>query len=221
MPFLGVAFGLVLYALSDTIVFFFTPAEVLARQHRADATRFRLGGLVAEGSLKRKGTAVEFLVTDTEKSLPVTLTASFPISSAKARASWRKESSMTSGTFIADTVLAKHDENYMPKEVADALKKKGVWKEAKAGAGSHDRRARSLSSDLCAFEPRSTSSSCRNSAPARDDRSLMQAAAFPPRSPNACSIAGSFACSHLDLCHFGFLGRERCRQFAQREAAAL
>jgi cytochrome c-type biogenesis protein CcmE len=123
---LGSAAGLVLYALSDTIVFFFTPAEVLARNIEPDA-RFRLGGLVAEGSLRRNGTAVAFIVTDGEKTLPVAFTGQLPDLFREGQGVVAEGKLDTTGVFIADTVLAKHDENYMPKEVADALKSKGVW----------------------------------------------------------------------------------------------
>jgi cytochrome c-type biogenesis protein CcmE len=123
---LGSAAGLVLYALSDTIVFFFTPAEVLERNIEPD-TRFRLGGLVAEGSVRRDGTAVAFIVTDGEKTLPVAFTGQLPDLFREGQGVVAEGKLDSAGVFIADTVLAKHDENYMPKEVADALKKKGVW----------------------------------------------------------------------------------------------
>ena len=132
---LGVAFGLVLYALSDSIVFFFTPAEAMAR-HMSEGTRFRLGGLVAEGSLKLEGTKVEFLVTDTEKSIPVTYEGQLPDLFREGQGVVAEGKLDAKGMFIADTVLAKHDENYMPKDVADALKKKGVWKEGESQGGS-------------------------------------------------------------------------------------
>jgi cytochrome c-type biogenesis protein CcmE len=123
---LGSAAGLVLYALSDTIVFFFTPAEVMARSIEPD-TRFRLGGLVAEGSLRRNGTSVAFTITDGQKTLPVTFTGQLPDLFREGQGVVAEGKLDRTGVFIADTVLAKHDENYMPKEVADALKKKGLW----------------------------------------------------------------------------------------------
>ena len=125
---LGVALGLVLYALSDSIVFFFTPAEAMAR-NIGEGTRFRLGGLVAQGSLRHRGASVEFIVTDTEKSIPVTYEGQLPDLFREGQGVVAEGRLNGKGTFIADTVLAKHDENYMPKEVADALKKKGVWQE--------------------------------------------------------------------------------------------
>jgi cytochrome c-type biogenesis protein CcmE len=125
---LGVAAGLVLYALNDSIVFFFTPAEAMAR-HIGEGTRFRLGGLVAQGSLKQQGTTFEFIVTDTEKSVPVTYEGQLPDLFREGQGVVAEGKLDGEGKFIADTVLAKHDEKYMPKEVADALKKKGVWQE--------------------------------------------------------------------------------------------
>jgi cytochrome c-type biogenesis protein CcmE len=132
---LGTAAGLVLYALSDTIVFFFTPAEVLARSIEPDA-RFRLGGLVAEGSLKRNGTAVAFTITDGQKTLPVTFTGQLPDLFREGQGVVAEGKLDRAGIFIADTVLAKHDENYMPREVADALKKKGLWQGQGQGKAS-------------------------------------------------------------------------------------
>lgn len=125
---LGVALGLVLYALSDSIVFFFTPAEAMAR-NIGEGTRFRLGGLVVQGSLKHQGARVEFVVTDTDKSIPVTYEGQLPDLFREGQGVVAEGRLNGKGMFIADTVLAKHDETYMPKEVADALKKKGVWQE--------------------------------------------------------------------------------------------
>lgn len=130
---LGLAAGLVLYALSDAILFFFTPAEAMARNIQPE-TRFRLGGLVAPGSLKRDGTTVEFIVTDTEKSISVTFTGQLPDLFREGQGVVAEGKLNTERVFIADTVLAKHDETYMPKEVADALKKKGGWREGGAGS---------------------------------------------------------------------------------------
>src|SRR5262245_10294424 len=126
---LGVAVGLVLYALSDTIVFFYTPSE-LADKHVGPGERIRLGGLVENGSLKRgQGTVVSFIVTDRIKALPVTYSGQLPDLFREGQGVVAEGKLDASGTLIADTVLAKHDERYMPKEVADALKAKGVWQE--------------------------------------------------------------------------------------------
>jgi cytochrome c-type biogenesis protein CcmE len=128
---LGVAVGLVLYALSDSIVFFYTPSEV-AEKHVQPGQRFRLGGLVEKGSVARgEGTTVSFAVTDTLKALPVSYTGQLPDLFREGQGVVAEGKLDAAGKFIADTVLAKHDENYMPKEVADKLKEKGLWQEGK------------------------------------------------------------------------------------------
>ena len=124
---LGVAAGLVLYALNDTMVFFHTPSDVVEKGIAA-GTRFRLGGLVEAGSVTRgQGTAVQFVVTDTEKTLAVAFTGILPDLSHEGQGVVAEGRLNESGVFEADSVLAKHDETYMPKEVADALKARGVW----------------------------------------------------------------------------------------------
>ena len=126
---LGVATGLILYALRDTIVFFYTPSEV-AEKHIGPGKRIRLGGLVEKGSLVRnEGTTVKFIVTDTTKTLPVVYSGQLPDLFREGQGVVAEGKLDAAGTLIADTVLAKHDERYMPREVADALKAKGVWKE--------------------------------------------------------------------------------------------
>jgi len=126
---LGVATGLILYALRDTIVFFYTPSEV-AEKHIGPGERIRLGGLVEKGSLVRnEGTTVKFIVTDTTKALPVVYSGQLPDLFREGQGVVAEGKLDAAGTLIADTVLAKHDERYMPREVADALKAKGMWKE--------------------------------------------------------------------------------------------
>jgi cytochrome c-type biogenesis protein CcmE len=123
----GVAVGLVLFALRDNIVFFYSPAEIEAR-HIAPGTRLRIGGLVEQGSFKRdQGRAVSFVVTDGKGSLPVTFSGLLPDLFREGQGVVAEGSLDQSGTFRADNVLAKHDERYMPREVAAALKKQGVW----------------------------------------------------------------------------------------------
>jgi cytochrome c-type biogenesis protein CcmE len=125
---LGLAVFLVLFALRDTIVFFHTPSELAAKQIPA-GKRFRLGGLVSKGSLKRGvGTAVEFAVTDTIKTIPVRYIGVLPDLFREGQGVVAEGKLDHSGRFLADTVLAKHDETYMPPQVAKALKEQGVWK---------------------------------------------------------------------------------------------
>jgi len=131
---LGIAAGLVLYALNDTIVFFYTPSEI-AEKNVTPGQRFRLGGLVETGSIvKGEGMTVSFTVTDTIKAIPVSYKGQLPDLFREGQGVVTEGRLDPSGKFIADTVLAKHDETYMPKDVADRLKEKGVWKEGK-GAG--------------------------------------------------------------------------------------
>jgi len=126
---LGLAAGLVLYGLRDSIVFFYTPSEVVEK-NIGPGVRFRLGGLVEKGSLVRgQGKDVRFTVTDMGKVLPVSYTGILPDLFREGQGVVAEGKLGAGGVFEADTVLAKHDENYMPKEVADALKAKGVWKD--------------------------------------------------------------------------------------------
>lgn len=123
---LCVAAILVMFALRDTIVFFYTPSDVVEKQ-LAPGTRFRIGGLVADGSVERGiGTSVRFTITDTLQTVPVAFEGILPDLFREGQGVVAEGKLDSSGQFIADTVLAKHDENYMPPEVADALKKKGV-----------------------------------------------------------------------------------------------
>ncbi len=125
---LGVAVGLVLHALEDTIVFFYTPSEAQAKAI-APGERFRLGGLVADGSIEKiDGTTIRFVVTDAGRELPVTFSGILPDLFREGQGVVAEGMLDAHGVFVADTVLAKHDETYMPKEVADALKKQGHWK---------------------------------------------------------------------------------------------
>ena len=126
---LVVAVGLVLNALRDSIVFFSTPSMV-AEKHIGPGRRFRLGGLVETGSLKRgDNLAVTFSVADGSAALPVAYKGILPDLFREGQGVIAEGALDASGVFRADTVLAKHDETYMPKDVADALKKQGHWKD--------------------------------------------------------------------------------------------
>jgi cytochrome c-type biogenesis protein CcmE len=127
---LALASLLVLFALREAIVFFHTPSEVLEKNIAA-GQRIRLGGLVVEGSIKRGGgTAVEFAVTDTLKTISVSYLGVLPDLFREGQGVVAEGKLDPGGRFLADTVLAKHDETYMPPEVAKALKDKGVWQGA-------------------------------------------------------------------------------------------
>ena len=124
---------LVLRALRDSVVFFHTPSEVIA-QHIAAGKRIRLGGLVAVGSLRRaEGTTVTFAITDGGATVPASYTGILPDLFREGQGVVAEGKLDATGRFLADTVLAKHDETYMPPEVARALKDKGVWKGASGG----------------------------------------------------------------------------------------
>jgi cytochrome c-type biogenesis protein CcmE len=123
---LGVAVGLVLFALSGTITYFKTPSD-LAENPVPAGQRFRLGGLVAKGSVKRgQSLDVEFRVTDTIRTVPVVYRGVLPDLFREGQGVVTEGRLDEQGRFRADTVLAKHDETYMPPEVAKALEAKGV-----------------------------------------------------------------------------------------------
>ena len=126
---LAIAAGLVLNALRDSIVFFSTPSMV-AEKHLGPGKRFRLGGLVEQGSLKRgDNLAVTLTVGDGGATLPVAYKGILPDLFREGQGVVAEGALDADGVFRADTVLAKHDETYMPKDVADALKKQGHWKD--------------------------------------------------------------------------------------------
>ena len=123
---LMLAVGLVLFALRDSIVFFHTPSDI-AEKPIATGQRLRLGGLVAAGSVKRgQGTKVDFVITDTLKNVQVVYEGVLPDLFKEGQGVVAEGKLTPEGTFVADSVLAKHDENYMPPEVAKALEAKGV-----------------------------------------------------------------------------------------------
>ncbi len=134
---LAVAAGLILFALNDQIVFFQSPTDIVAKAI-PQGSRIRLGGLVEEGTVVRGDHAeVRFKVTDLEASVPVVYVGLLPDLFREGQGIVAEGMLTPDGVFLADKVLAKHDENYIPKEVADALKEKGVWQgEGKAGAYS-------------------------------------------------------------------------------------
>ena len=123
---LAAAAGLVGYAMRDGIEFFRSPSQLATHPPR-DGERFRLGGLVAEGSVQRDGGRVRFTVTDGGASVPVAFTGILPDLFREGQgviATGR----FANGTFTATEVLARHDESYMPKEIADALKAQGLFR---------------------------------------------------------------------------------------------
>ena len=125
---LGVAAALVLTALNDNIVFFYSPTQ-LAEKKPGPERRLRIGGLVEQGSVKKDGEVVRFTVTDMQKTVPVVYRGLLPDLFREGQGVIAEGSLGSNGTFTAREVLAKHDENYMPPEVAKALKESGRWQE--------------------------------------------------------------------------------------------
>ncbi len=128
---LALATGLIGYAMRDGINFFRTPAQVAA-EPPAPTQVFRIGGLVEEGTLVRgQGEAITFSVTDTAASIPVSFIGILPDLFAEGQG-MVGTGRYVNGVFQASEILAKHDETYMPKEVVDALKAQGVYKDPEA-----------------------------------------------------------------------------------------
>lgn len=128
---LAVAVGLVLYAMNDTIVFFRAPSEIAAL-NLPPGSRLRLGGLVKEGSIERgQDQTVTFAVMDATASMQVRYRGLLPDLFREGQGVVAEGVLEPSGDFRADTVLAKHDEKYMPREVSDTLKKQGYWRHDK------------------------------------------------------------------------------------------
>jgi len=121
---LGIAATLVLNAFQSNLVFFFSPSQVASAEAPKDRA-FRIGGLVETGSVKRdsNGLTVSFVVTDTAKTVPVTYTGMLPDLFQEGKGVVAQGKLRADGVFVAEQVLAKHDENYMPPEAADALEK--------------------------------------------------------------------------------------------------
>jgi cytochrome c-type biogenesis protein CcmE len=127
MSVLVVAVTLVLVALGQGAAYFRMPSDLTATDMHP-GTRIRLGGLVEKGTVDRgHGTTVHFDVTDQKKSVPVVFTGILPDLFRAGQGVIVEGTFDAGGHFVADTVLAKHDERYMPKDVEEALKAKGVW----------------------------------------------------------------------------------------------
>ncbi|MBF0095523.1 MAG: cytochrome c maturation protein CcmE [Alphaproteobacteria bacterium] len=131
------ATALMLNAFKDNLVFFYSPTDLQTKKVEA-GRRFRIGGLVEQGSVNKDGKQVRFKVTDMAHAVPVVFTGILPDLFREGQGVVAEGKLDDKGTFLASDVLAKHDENYMPPEVADALKKSGQWqgdKDGKNGKG--------------------------------------------------------------------------------------
>ena len=122
---LGVAAALVLNAFNSNLVFFYTPTQIANKEAPSGKT-FRIGGLVQEGSVARDGVTVRFQVTDTAKTVPVSYHGVLPDLFKEGKGVVAQGQLGSDGVFVAREVLAKHDENYMPPEAAEALKQAGA-----------------------------------------------------------------------------------------------
>ena len=126
---LGLATKLILMALEDNIVYFYTPNDVIEKfgDTKNIQNKIRIGGLVLESSIKKEGEITIFMITDRKKEVKVVFKGPLPDLFREGQGIVA-EGMFQNNNFIASEVLAKHDENYMPPEVADALKKNNVWK---------------------------------------------------------------------------------------------
>jgi cytochrome c-type biogenesis protein CcmE len=131
---LGGAGGLVLFALSDSVAFFVTPSDIATGRVEADK-RFRLGGLVVDGSVERRDGTVQFRLTDQANEVPVRYRGILPDLFREGQGIVAQGVLGEDGVFAASEVLAKHDESYMPPEVAEALKQAGVWRHGEPAGG--------------------------------------------------------------------------------------
>ena len=130
---LGAATALVLSAFEDNLVFFYSPSDLVEREVEP-GRRFRLGGLVEAGSVERHGATVRFVVTDLASTVLVSYTGVLPDLFREGQGVVTEGTLGADGRFMAASVLARHDETYLPKEVADALKKSGRWRDPAAAA---------------------------------------------------------------------------------------
>ena len=126
---LGIATKLILMALEDNIVYFYTPNDLIEKfgDTKNIQNKIRIGGLVLESSIKKEGEKSIFMITDRKKEVKVVFKGPLPDLFREGQGIVA-EGMFQNNNFIASEVLAKHDENYMPPEVADALKKNNVWK---------------------------------------------------------------------------------------------
>ena len=129
---LALALGLILFALRDQIVFFYSPTEIHEKSVAA-GTPVRLGGLVKAGTWKRSGDQNDFVVTDGTTDMTAHYTGILPDLFREGQGVVIEGAVATDGSFAATNVLAKHDEKYMPKELVDELKAKGEWQRDQAG----------------------------------------------------------------------------------------
>ena len=128
------AAALALTAVFNSVVFFFSPSEIVEKSPIDPDQRLRIGGLVEEGTVTKlqDGKTIAFVVTDMAQSVTVAYSGILPDLFREGQGIVAEGHMNANGTFVASEVLAKHDENYMPPEVAESLKKSGYWEEIEA-----------------------------------------------------------------------------------------
>lgn len=130
----SLAVGLALFSLRDSVVFFFTPSEVAAKSVKP-GTRVRMGGLIKAGSIEKSSErSIRFVITDGTGEIPVSYQGLVPDLFKEGQGVVAEGSYSGPANFVADSVLAKHDEKYISRELADSLKSKGLWKENQGAA---------------------------------------------------------------------------------------
>jgi cytochrome c-type biogenesis protein CcmE len=141
MTMLGVAVFLVLSAFNDNLVFFYSPTDLKTKSVPLER-QLRIGGLVEEHSVEREadGKTIDFRVTDGSNTVAVTFNGGLPDLFREGQGVVAEGVLRRDGSFLASNVLAKHDEKYMPPEVADALKRSGYWQETGAPGNAEARR---------------------------------------------------------------------------------
>lgn len=144
---LGLAATLILNAFEDSLVFFYSPTDLVTKQDIPKDRLIRIGGLVVKGSILRKGPEVNFTVTDTVHKLNVVYHGILPDLFREGQGVVAQGRMGAKGTFEAREVLAKHDETYMPREVADAIKRSGQWKESGGKESSGEKPGNSAPKD--------------------------------------------------------------------------
>ena len=219
----GGATGLVLAALQDKVAFFVTPSDVADAAGSSPGKRFRLGGLVVEGSIQREADGtVRFAVTDTAQQVEVVYKGLLPDLFRDGQGVVTQGALRADGTFEAAEVLAKHDENYMPKEVADALKQAGYWKRAAQARG---RDAMIAELGHYALVLALGLALVQGDAAAVGRRPRATPTLIGVAEPAACAqflfVTLAFAALMHAYVDLRLLGRERRRELALAEAAAL
>lgn len=127
---------LVSVALRDEIVFFYDPTEVVTGNKVSPGQSFRIGGLVEDGSVEKNDTLISFVVTDGDNSVSIVFDGILPDLFREGQGVIAEGAMDNEGKFIAQNVLARHDENYIPKELEDVLKDKDMWKDKKSEVNS-------------------------------------------------------------------------------------